>query len=332
MSFRLSKMTLSVYVVGLFIFQTVAFSKGTHAGYKPRDILASDRLEVDSEVAYIKNAFYSKFGILVEVKPQLISVDSQNKTPRGEYSYHQIEFGKLSKDQFETIQRFYRFPLSNTLISENEHEQKKNYSLLDFLVPKIQPLPGHFFVGEIPLDGKPLLIDANCWSTVQDVLFSNIDPFTITGFIDFSSQPLKTLTSSASKPISFAGTHSIKAYDYFIELDDNPNLIKHTAVFVGPGIVFEKTAPSEIGLYRIGTHRMDSKFLYRRLVKTLLSPQDSAALSEQTIPKESFIRVVKSNGKSSTYELDKTSPLFPFFKSSPLSTCTQEDFFDGKCD
>lgn len=94
---------------------------------------------------------------------------------------------------------------------------------------------------------------------------------------------------------------SFYEFQYGSSKDSWSAKVKAREKLESPGLVFEKTAPSEIGLYRVGVHNITKGILYRRLTNTLPSPQEAAAISDQMIPDEVTMKVTESKEKKQMY-------------------------------
>lgn len=178
----------AIFFIPLIVFVTI-----TSQGQQDLDenfVFLIDREGVAAEVKYIKEQFKIKFQIDVEVNPKLIQVDNEGD-PLGEYSYHDITFGKLAARQFQRLKNYYRFPLKSKKIPELKYESEKIYTLKDFLLPKIQPLLGKMMFSGVKKKSLKkesdsenyIYFSSNCWSTVHDILISDYAPFL---FMDMS--------------------------------------------------------------------------------------------------------------------------------------------------
>lgn len=221
----------------------------------------------------------SHFGVKnARVVPIPISVDEEGSP---EFSYHRIHLGRLDRGAFERVRAALQFPLpiaGRTWMPS--YDPSREYNLMDFLPPKIAPVLGHYFYGLIEAPWAAGLrqgldpnieVDANCWSTALDVLRSGEEPTSFHGF--WEPQPTWLKDPRWSTGVANPSLENLRAFDYLIEYD-NRNRVQHVAIYIGAGLVFEKTAPSEIGLYRIVPLALKPGTEFRRPVATPPSHQN----------------------------------------------------------
>lgn len=196
--------------------------------------------------------------------------DDTNDPMSNDGVYYDITFGKLTKDQFETLQRVYHKNPSATYSSARE------YALEDFMPPQIQALKGLRFESEeidseIPFpsaDGRPrtFILNAlsNCWNAAYEVVRD--DPSkTYLYYVDSKvadsvlhderySTVVKTFnfndwTSPAAAENRNAGLEPndiILVYGKSIWGEG----LQHVAVFLDNDLYFEKTGPDRLMNYR----------------------------------------------------------------------------------
>jgi hypothetical protein len=206
--------------------------------------------DVNDQIDRITKAFKTHLGVHVSVTPTLIEV--YNEPVYGNYSYHKIDFGTLTPDEFKRLNEYYQFPLGPTL--QRDFKPEKRYSIEDFLVPKIQSLSGKTTYGRFkpisvsqkPYPGEGAAYIPNCVTTVHDILTSDRAPFDLHGFnYDMANSGAFHIGlftgSSHFRTLKLGSVGEIKAYDVFTLISDES--LDHAAVFVAPGVVFEKEAP-----------------------------------------------------------------------------------------
>jgi hypothetical protein len=329
----------------LFLF-TLVCSVNTSAApvnLDPNSIFDSDTELVNQEVELIQKAFKAKFGLKVTVSPKLIQVDNESE-PFGEYSYHGISFGRLSLSEFNLLKKYYQFPTKVTIQWDLSYEPTREYKLVDFLAPKIQPLMGKTMFFGIPT--KLLAVDANyteqeyiffssnCWSTVHEILVSDRWPFDFHGYVTDMNASGKTVLDEAlgnnatSKEVSY-DPQNINAYDYFLNLDEFG--ILHTAVFIGPGLIFEK-----VGLgfdrFRVGYHTHIKNLHYRRIYKPIVHPRElSTSLTEVKDDKFWQLPLKVISDKAGNFILDPNNITSKTVTDALIRICTLEDYEKSLC-
>lgn len=298
-------MRLKLVLIFLVQWMTVQ-SLAQPVSYSTDHVFERDKEWVDKSISKIQENFKLKFNLEVEVHPRLVHVDDEEDNHIfGNYSYHKIIFGKLSKEQFDHLNSYYQFPIPSKEIQKKQYEPNKVYELVDFLLPKIQPLSGKQLWAGVPThtlesphlsDRENTFFNSNCWSTVHDILVSDQLPFKISGFVTDShymgSNVRKIISDdNFTENITKRQDQDLKAYDVFIQPDGDG--IFHTGVFVGPGLIFEKlglggdeylVSPFLVHWEKERADEFRKKWIFRRLINSItITPAMISSNDEITI-------------------------------------------------
>lgn len=327
----------------VFSSKNISYHIRKHPVELPENYIFPNQVaELSDDLNYITNAFKQKFLIDIQVEVSLVRVENGgDHDPIGEYSFHKIVFGKLSKAQFDQLDTYYQFPFG---VAPNKRifEASKIYSLQDFLLPKMQPLLGKTFFGFFkkstiqPDDttGEMITYIPNCWTTVHDMLTSDQDPFSLNGLIygfgDGGKYFIDLYRNSDFFDPLKADIFGFRAYDVLAHILEDVE-IGHTAVVIGPGIVFEKQAPGNEG-YAVRPFRTKEFYEFYRMKKPLTLPKDlpSLDINEQFLVSNPA-QVVFDNS-SNEYVLDSNGAHHLAIKSAKLITCDAESMDKGLCD
>lgn len=206
-----------------------------------------------------------------------------------------IKFGRLSPEDFLKLKNSFMY-LRLPAAFHPQYDKDKEYELTDFLPPKIQALsnlrnlgtvstsvPYEFQnIGTTFLGGtfqEEIYFDTNCWGTVHDILLSESKPLEI-NFYNSQDKTIQYFTNPAyfEKVEKFS---DIQPYDVIIHYEsDAKEIADHFNIYLGQGLVFEKTGLDETSHYRVafaelrmaGTGRIN---IYRpKEGVSIRSPQD----------------------------------------------------------
>ncbi len=173
-----------------------------------------------------------------------------------------IELGKLSPETFLEIKKIYN---NSSNIKYNSSQQ---YLLSDFLPPFAQAFNNKLFppstfdynsdLADLFDEAWPLVkngaeVSSNCWNTSIEYLMSMFGTSDNEAYLYVADMNDVTIFFNTNSKIVNESDADIGDVLVISESNNNDvgHVIQHTAVIVGPNLVFEKTAPDENAPFRI---------------------------------------------------------------------------------